>query len=545
MNPSPELLELLGTLTDGTLSADQHRRLAEILRKDPEARAYYLAHFELVASLQFGIGTLAASAAGENTSTSPEPFSLKKGRQRSFLLRGMIRCGLIGLVVVGLPLLALWCVSFRGDPNPLRAAGVAILTKSWECQWDSATPIAPGDSLNGTRVKLLTGLAELTFHSGAVLLVEAPADMELRSPMHVVLHSGHVVARVPEQAIGFVIETANANIVDRGTEFGLVVDGQNTTVQVYSGKVEAGGKEQGKPNVSHELTAGRAVRISGTGPFGPVEVPFQESRFIRRFPDVEGREPPSWAKGYGRARLEECHIVAAVGPVVIDGDLSEWDRSKEFESRCIDPYGDTYHARGMLMYDSNYLYIAADVADPFPMRNVIDPENESAFIWRGGSVQVRLSTDPALGWPIDADGWRQPRLLPRDVNERLVHLTMWYYQPRQQPCLHVAYGMDLHGAVINPAGVRGAFRKHASGRSYALEYAIPWQVLGVGPTDRGFQGGNVSAICWMVHWSDATGRLYRGHLSDILNPRENALTFQRASTWGRALWDRPARRRAD
>jgi hypothetical protein len=542
MKPSSELLELLGTLSDGALSADQHRRLAEILRKDPEARAYYLAHFELVASLQFGLGAGATSAAGGNTPTS-EPAALKKVRQRLSLVRGMIRHGLIGLVVF-IPLFMVWYVSFRVVPHQPNSVGVAMLTKARECQWDSVSPVTPGDPLQVNRVKLLTGLAELTFHSGAVLLIEAPADLELLSPMHAILHSGHIVARVPEQAIGFVIETANTNVVDRG-EFGLVVEGQNTTIQVYSGKVEAGGKEPGKPGFTHELVAGRAVRIHGTGQHDPVDVPFQESRFIRRFPDVEGKEPPSWAKGYGRARLEECHIVPAVKPVVVDGDLSEWDRSGEFQSRCIEPYGDTYHARGMLMYDETHLYIAADVADPFPMRNVIDPVNENAFIWRGGSVQVRLSTDPALGWPIDADGWRSPKLLQRDMNERLVHLTMWYYQPRQQPCLHVAYGMDLHGETINPPGVRGAFRKHNSGSGYVMEYAIPWHVLSVGPTDHRPQGGEVSGICWMVHWSDATGRLYRGHLSDILNPRESALTFHRASTWGRALWDWPVRKGSD
>ena len=194
-----------------------------------------------------------------------------------------------------------------------------------------------------------------------------------------------------------------------------------------------------------------------------------------------------------------------------------------------------------MMYDADYLYVGAHVADPAPMRNLIDPATDGDAGWRGGGVQVRISTDRTLGWPVDANAdiyyQGQPiKQRPQDLNEKLVHLTLWHHAPSQKDCLHVNYGMDFHGGQTNPNGYRAAFRKDADGRGYTLEYAIPWALLKA--QDDPPRAGDTLAATWTVHWSDESGRRWRGQLIEIRNPSEPLRNnnWDRAASWGKATF---------
>jgi hypothetical protein len=175
------------------------------------------------------------------------------------------------------------------------------------------------------------------------------------------------------------------------------------------------------------------------------------------------------------------------------------------------------------------------------MRNVIDPATDADRAWCGGAIQIRVSTDRASGWPLDAESAWQARgrhaLRAGDVSSRIAHITLWYYKPLDKPSLHINYGMDLHGDVVNPTGFQGAFRRDADGRGYVAEYAIPWSLLGAG--DDPPRSGDVLAASWNVHWSDESGRIWQGHLVEIANPKETGWTFARAATWGKAIYEPP------
>ena len=47
-----------------------------------------------------------------------------------------------------------------------------------------------------------------------------------------------------------------------------------------------------------------------------------------------------------------------------------------------------------------------------------------------------------------------------------------------------------------------------------LEYAIPWTLSEAGGDVP--QAGDELGVNWNVHWSDESGRLWLGHLVDIL-----------------------------
>jgi hypothetical protein len=197
-----------------------------------------------------------------------------------------------------------------------------------------------------------------------------------------------------------------------------------------------------------------------------------------------------------------------------------------------------------MRYDRQFLYLAAHIGDPAPMRNVIDPATDGESGWRGGGLQVRLATDPALGWPVDANApnYYQFRRIQPDAarlanatSDHLAHLTMWHHAPGARNCLYVAYGMDFHGSVVNPPGFRAAFRKDTDGRGYTLEYAIPWTLLNA---PRVPEPNDTLAMSWTVHWSDEGGRLWRSQLVELRNASEPVRihTWERAATWGRAVF---------
>ena len=272
------------------------------------------------------------------------------------------------------------------------------------------------------------------------------------------------------------------------------------------------------------------------GAAAPQAREFARERFIRRFPVAKERGQ-DWYRPYNRSRHEVARVRPAPADIKIDGNLSDWDLAGKFEGACDDPFAASYFVSGAMMYDAEYLYIGAHIGDPCPMESSIDPQVEPRHAWSGGSLQVRLCTDPSLGWPLSAAhamDRKDRKTLQEDKNPKLVHLTLTYYPPRHQACLHLDYGMDYHGTQINPPGYRGEYLKDADGHGYTLEYAIPWKLLNAsGPPSP----GDVRPIIWDLHWSEQEGRSWRGHLVEIKNPAEEGWTFVRAATWGKALFE--------
>src|SRR5208337_1522380 len=96
-------------------------------------------------------------------------------------------------------------------------------------------------------LRLAEGVARIVFDNGAEVMLEAPADLELVSAQRCVLHGGRLVGRVPQQAIGFTVDTPTAVLKDLGTEFGVnVKDAQTADVQVFNGMVDVQHRTSGK-----------------------------------------------------------------------------------------------------------------------------------------------------------------------------------------------------------------------------------------------------------------------------------------------------------
>jgi Concanavalin A-like lectin/glucanases superfamily/FecR protein len=139
--------------------------------------------------------------------------------------------------------------------------GVAVLSRVVGVEWADAASPAVGAALAPGTLRLKSGALLVEFYSGARLVVEGPAELELISAMEVFLRAGKLGAQVPPPARGFKVGSPATRVVDLGTEFGMAVtDAGTAEVHVFSGKVEV--HSAGNANSIQSLTSGEAVRLT-------------------------------------------------------------------------------------------------------------------------------------------------------------------------------------------------------------------------------------------------------------------------------------------
>ncbi|MBX2851059.1 MAG: FecR family protein [Phycisphaeraceae bacterium] len=134
---------------------------------------------------------------------------------------------------------------FTGSDTPDTAAvepaalpqQVAEVRSGSHAVW--ADPTISTDGLRiGEEVELLSGVAEVRFNQGAVVLVQGPAVITPTSNNALKLYTGKLIAEVPPSAVGFEVDTRFGLIRDYGTEFGVEVDAMaGLHTQVFQGEV--------------------------------------------------------------------------------------------------------------------------------------------------------------------------------------------------------------------------------------------------------------------------------------------------------------------
>jgi ferric-dicitrate binding protein FerR (iron transport regulator) len=228
-----ELNDLCGAVVDGTLTDSQRARLAKWLRESEAARRHYVRALGQSASLH--------NYAAEMHADAPEaPVRLQKVFKFSFWWMGVLPAA--AALALGL--------FFAMRNRPVESAGeytsvtlpsqfVARLTAAKDLQWVGSA-LAPGAHLRkGQRLELARGYAEVTFDSGARIVLEGGASIEINSAWDATLQRGTLKASVPPQAIGFRISNPAVEVVDLGTEFTMIADAHGAEVLVLKGEVEA------------------------------------------------------------------------------------------------------------------------------------------------------------------------------------------------------------------------------------------------------------------------------------------------------------------
>lgn len=223
-----ELNELCSALVDGRLSAQENNRLQEILRQSTEARQFYVRVMQLSASLH--------SYASEMQSEPAEPANVIRP---SFWRRyARIATAAAAVIAIGI-----WIGrSILPNAIPLDEDGefIARISGSKEPVWTKVGAFQNGDELQkGQRIELKSGFTEVTFDSGAQIVIEGPASVDLDSAWQATLRHGTVKANIPQEAIGFRISNPAVDVVDLGTEFSVTAE-ENGAAEVFvlAGQVE-------------------------------------------------------------------------------------------------------------------------------------------------------------------------------------------------------------------------------------------------------------------------------------------------------------------
>lgn len=279
-----ELNELCGALIDGTLTEAQRARLGQWLRDSEAARRFYVRAMGLSASLHH----YASEMQGEEPKTAPDPFSVLRVAWYWWAgAFGATACLILGFWLLG---------GSKREPLPTTIVAdeyVARLTGAKECIWrDAQRSPQTGDLLRrGQVLDLRAGFAEITFDSGAQVVLEGPAVLKLTSPWDATLKRGTIRANVCREAIGFTVTSELVEVVDLGTEFSIIVEDRNhAEVFVLKGEVEARPRAGG----GHEALLLRQSEARRFARSGISEVQDSEAKFARlsRVVPLDRFDPP-------------------------------------------------------------------------------------------------------------------------------------------------------------------------------------------------------------------------------------------------------------
>lgn len=223
-----ELNELCSALVDGRLSEADNKRLQGLLRGSDEAKRFYVRSMQLSASLY--------SYASEMQSEAAEPSNII--RPSFWTRKAWPLAAAAAVLAVGL-----WIghslIPGSAAPDDDQEF-IARISGSKSPTWGSPGGFQNGDELHrGQRLELTSGFAEITFDSGALLVVEGPASVDLDSAWQATLLRGTIKANIPQEAIGFKVSNASVDVVDLGTEFSMTADDDGSAeIFVLNGQVE-------------------------------------------------------------------------------------------------------------------------------------------------------------------------------------------------------------------------------------------------------------------------------------------------------------------
>ena len=244
--PSPEFDDAVAAVCHGTAAEVELRALNELLRSNPVARDEYLMRVELHARLASDRDIYSppedmVSACRTSVISNGDPRA--RFAQKPAGPAHRRRAVQVLALAAGLALVATGVWSFWLKPpalgNRATSRAVAVLTRAVDAHWDENTALVRvGGALEPGWLRLESGLAQVVFYSGARILIEGPAQLQLVSPTEAICLTGRLLAEVPEPARGFRLKTDQLKVVDLGTAFGVDATRDRTEVHVFKGKVE-------------------------------------------------------------------------------------------------------------------------------------------------------------------------------------------------------------------------------------------------------------------------------------------------------------------
>lgn len=186
-------------------------------------------------------------------------------------------------------------------------------------------------------------------------------------------------------------------------------------------------------------------------------------------------------------------------PPVIDAKLDDWDVSGEEAAWVSDELADKQNCRIAFMYDDAALYIAVRMGlyDHEPT-NLNRPEDR---YWYGDLVQLRLSTDKSLAYPLP-NKFAGPKRKPSPLytgNEKVTCVNLWRETRTGADYLLITPGANFDCPhKLNPPG--SAMKTATTERDIVMETRIPWSALGCADGRNPFVPNETMAAIVDVKW---------------------------------------------
>ncbi|MFK5922317.1 MAG: hypothetical protein QM496_09065 [Verrucomicrobiota bacterium] len=245
-----EVVVLTEALIDGTISVEEFACLESWLKNDPTARDLYLQHRSLDASLRWRwqSETSALKVSGDQDDET----------QKVVFFPAWKSVGRVALAVAAVVAMLLTAVMFLSDEGG-EGGSFATVSAEQGSQWRVVS--GEGDSKGAQTLLVTEGSLEVVFASGAQATVTGPSLFEIRGANEAVMEWGKGKFYVPEQAVGYSVDTPWGKVIDLGTAFDLNVSNDGLAeVSVTEGRVRllSNGEQR-------DLKMGESLVMSRTG----------------------------------------------------------------------------------------------------------------------------------------------------------------------------------------------------------------------------------------------------------------------------------------
>lgn len=260
-------------MLDGTISEEDFHHLEDELSASPESRQLYYQYTALHQGLEFRL-----SRSNNHTGIAglaDARLERQRARTKKYAIFAAAAILIIGLITMQM--------FFIKQEKPSNIAEVEFapgtlftMEHTDDSEASGSLQMAPE-----SRLQVSQGTIELTFPTGVKAIVQGPADMTLHDVDKLYLDTGIGWFEVPDGAEGFTVKTRELNIIDLGTEFGVVSDpDKDDEVHVFKGKVKVEALYGVKKETT--LTTGSAVNVRPYGRFQTKQTKL--ARFMTQLP---------------------------------------------------------------------------------------------------------------------------------------------------------------------------------------------------------------------------------------------------------------------
>jgi hypothetical protein len=262
---------LASALVDGTCTTAEQTELESLLLGHAEARDAFRKCMQTESVLAWKF-----SVPGRDVSRVQD-HGADHGRSGGPAGRPLRWVGVAATALVAIAATAAAVAVFVLRPVPRaavpEAAAPAIVAKviaAADAIWADGLRVAVGDGFPTGPIRLVSGQAQITFASGAIVTLHAPAELEVISAERVFLRHGRITPFVPPEAHGFTVVSPSGEVVDLGTEFTVGVDAAGRTeVFVIDGEVDVAtghGRPPDDPPLRMTQGFGSRLAMSDTDP---------------------------------------------------------------------------------------------------------------------------------------------------------------------------------------------------------------------------------------------------------------------------------------